>query len=42
MSRSTAPRQTFKQGDPEMPAEFRELLVKLLHDEQLEDNDNPA
>jgi len=38
---ATAPRQTFKQGDPEMPAEFRELLVKLLLDEHLENNGNP-
>ena len=36
-----APGQTFKRGDPAMPAEFREMLVKLLLDEHLENNGNP-
>lgn len=31
----------FKQGDPAMPAEFRDLLVKLLRDNHLENNGNP-
>ena len=31
----------FKKDDPAMPAEFRELLVKLLETEHLENNGNP-
>lgn len=31
---------TYRQGDPNMPAEFRDLLVKLLLDEHLENNGN--
>lgn len=31
---------TYKQGDPNMPVEFRDLLVKLLLDEHLENNGN--
>lgn len=31
---------TYKQGDPSMPTEFRDLLVKLLLDEHLENNGN--
>ncbi|MCY1167309.1 hypothetical protein D9M73_72700 [compost metagenome] len=34
------PMQTYKQGDPHMPAEFREMLIKLLLDEHLENNGN--
>jgi ring-1,2-phenylacetyl-CoA epoxidase subunit PaaA len=33
--------RTFKRGDPEMPTEFRDMLVKLLLDEHLENNGNP-
>jgi len=36
-----ARRATYAAGDPEMPAEFRALLVKLLLDEHLENNGNP-
>lgn len=32
--------RTYKQGDPDMPAEFRDMLVKLLLDEHLENNGN--
>src|SRR3970040_1437560 len=35
------PAQLYKQGDPAMPQEFRELLVKLLLDAHLENNGNP-
>ena len=35
-----APVQTYKRGDPNMPAEFRDMLVKLLLDEHLENNGN--
>ena len=31
---------TYKQGDPNMPAEFRDMLVKLLLDAHLENNGN--
>src|ERR1700750_2154196 len=31
----------WKQGDPAMPAEFRDMLIRLLRDEHLENNDNP-
>jgi ring-1,2-phenylacetyl-CoA epoxidase subunit PaaA len=34
-------RRMFKQDDPEMPAEFREMLVKLLLEAHLENNGNP-
>jgi len=38
----SAPQRTmFRQGDPAMPAEFRDLLVKLLLDAHLENNGNP-
>lgn len=40
-AQAIAPGQTFKRGDPAMPAEFREMLVKLLLDEHLENNGNP-
>lgn len=33
--------RVFKQDDPDMPAEFRELLVKLLLEAHLENNGNP-
>ena len=36
-----SPGQAFKRGDPAMPAEFREMLVKLLLEEHLENNGNP-
>jgi len=35
------PGTVWKQGDPAMPAEFRDMLVRLLRDEHLENNDNP-
>lgn len=35
------PKQLYRQGDPAMPAQFRELLVKLLLDAHLENNGNP-
>jgi 1,2-phenylacetyl-CoA epoxidase catalytic subunit len=35
-----APSKTYKQGDPDMPSEFRDMLVKLLLDEHLENNGN--
>jgi 1,2-phenylacetyl-CoA epoxidase catalytic subunit len=38
---AAAQRQTYRQDDPAMPAEFRDLLVKLLLDEHLENNGNP-
>jgi 1,2-phenylacetyl-CoA epoxidase catalytic subunit len=38
---STPQRTLFKQGDPAMPAEFRDLLIKLLRDNHLENNGNP-
>jgi 1,2-phenylacetyl-CoA epoxidase catalytic subunit len=38
---TTAPPRTYSANDPGMPAEFRELLVKLLLDEHLENNGNP-
>ncbi|MEK7862946.1 MAG: Phenylacetic acid catabolic protein, partial [Chloroflexota bacterium] len=31
----------YRQGDPAMPAEFRDMLVKLLLDAPLENNGNP-
>jgi hypothetical protein len=34
------PAATYKLGDPAMPAEFRDMLVKLLLDEHLENNGN--
>ncbi len=34
------PVRTYKQGDPDMPGEFRDMLVKLLLDEHLENNGN--
>ena len=36
-----AAKQVYQRGDPAMPAEFREMLVKLLLDEHLENNGNP-
>ena len=30
----------YKKGDPDMPKEFRDMLVKLLLDEHLENNGN--
>ncbi len=42
MVAASAPQRTmFRQGDPAMPAEFRDLLVKLLLDAHLENNGNP-
>ncbi len=42
MAAASAPQRTmFRQGDPAMPAEFRDLLVKLLLDAHLENNGNP-
>ena len=45
MSDATAavapPGTVWKQGDPAMPVEFRDMLVRLLRDEHLENNDNP-
>ena len=38
---ATASRRTYRKDDPAMPGEFRELLVKLLLDEHLENNGNP-
>lgn len=35
------PERLWKQGDSAMPAEFRELLIKLLRDNHLENNGNP-
>jgi ring-1,2-phenylacetyl-CoA epoxidase subunit PaaA len=40
MEALATPPATYKQGDPNMPAEFRDLLVKLLLDEHLENNGN--
>lgn len=39
--RTHFPERLWKRGDPEMPAEFRELLIKLLRDNHLENNGNP-
>lgn len=39
--RTHFPEQLWRQGDPAMPAEFRDLLVKLLRDNHLENNGNP-
>jgi ring-1,2-phenylacetyl-CoA epoxidase subunit PaaA len=36
----STPARIWKQGDPEMPQEFRDMLVKLLLDEHLENNGN--
>jgi 1,2-phenylacetyl-CoA epoxidase catalytic subunit len=36
-----SPQQIYKQGDPSMPEEFRQMLVKLLLDAHLENNGNP-
>jgi len=36
-----AERRIFKRNDPDMPDEFRQLLVKLLLNEHLENNGNP-
>ncbi len=42
MVAASAPQRTmYRQGDPAMPAEFRDLLVKLLLDAHLENNGNP-
>ncbi len=42
MVAASAPQRTmFRQGDPAMPAEFRDLLVKLLLEAHLENNGNP-
>lgn len=38
---SAAERQVFKRNDPDMPDEFRQMLVKLLLNEHLENNGNP-
>src|SRR5215210_8107469 len=38
---TTYPKELYKQGDPSMPGEFRDLLVKLLLDAHLENNGNP-
>lgn len=38
---TAAERRTYKQDDPAMPREFRDLIVKLLLDEHLENNGNP-
>jgi len=38
---TTYPKELYKQGDPAMPGEFRDLLVKLLLDAHLENNGNP-
>ena len=38
---TAAERRTYKQDDPAMPREFRDLVVKLLLDEHLENNGNP-
>ncbi len=35
------PKELYRQGDPNMPEEFRGLLVKLLLDAHLENNGNP-
>ena len=35
------PKELYKQGDPAMPGEFRDMLVKLLLDAHLENNGNP-
>lgn len=37
----SAGRRSFKRDDPEMPEEFRQMLVKLLLNEHLENNGNP-
>lgn len=31
----------WQRGDPAIPAEFRDMLIRLLRDEHLENNDNP-
>ncbi len=36
-----AGRRVFKRNDPDMPDEFRQMLVKLLLNEHLENNGNP-
>ena len=36
-----APKHMYKQNDPDMPEEFRALLIKLLLYEHLENNGNP-
>ena len=36
----TTARPSYKQGDPNMPQDFRDMLVKLLLDEHLENNGN--
>lgn len=41
MDARTAEHKMYAQGDPEMPDEFRQLLVKLLLDAHLENNGNP-
>ena len=38
---TTYPKELYKQGDPAMSGEFRDLLVKLLLDAHLENNSNP-
>lgn len=40
-SPSAVPQRRYKQNDPEMPEEFRRMLVKLLLDAHLENNGNP-
>ncbi len=40
-SNEVAAAVTFRQGDPTMPAEFRDMLVRLLLEEHLENNGNP-
>lgn len=39
--RTHFPEQLWRQADPAMPAEFRDLLIKLLRDNHLENNGNP-
>ena len=38
---ASPPSKVYRQGDPAMPAEFRDMLVKLLLDAHLENNGNP-
>ncbi|MEK6243355.1 MAG: Phenylacetic acid catabolic protein [Pseudomonadota bacterium] len=38
---ASPPSTVYRQGDPAMPAEFRDMLIKLLLDAHLENNGNP-
>lgn len=38
---TSPPSKVYQQGDPAMPAEFRDMLIKLLLDAHLENNGNP-